>query len=89
MSLKKNIDKIIYRESEIEKLLVNSSLLKPNELAELSKELSDIKLITDLAKKKDEMVKELLDLSEVLNDKNADEEIKVIASEEFSNLKPH
>ena len=31
------------------------------------------------------MVKELLDLSEVLNDKNADEEIKVIASEEFSN----
>ena len=87
MSLKKNIDKIIYRESEIEKLLVNSSLLKPNELAELSKELSDIKLITDLAKKKDEMVKELLDLSEVLNDKNADEEIKVIASEEFSNLK--
>jgi len=87
LSLKKNIDKIIYRESEIEKLLVNSSLLKPNELAELSKELSDIKLITDLAKKKDEMVKELLDLSEVLNDKNADEEIKVIASEEFSNLK--
>ena len=52
MSLKNNIDKIIQREAEIEQLLVNSSNLKPLELAELSKELSDIKPVTDLAKKK-------------------------------------
>ena len=52
MSLQKNIDRIIQREDTIEKLLVNSSNLKPAELAELSKELSDIKSITDLAKKK-------------------------------------
>jgi hypothetical protein len=32
-------------------LLVNSFNLKPSELVELSKELSDIKPITDLAKK--------------------------------------
>ena len=51
LSLQKNIDKIIQREDTIEKLLVNSSNLKPAELAELSKELSDIKSITDLAKK--------------------------------------
>ena len=87
MSLQNNIEKIINRENEIEKLLVNSSLLKPTELAELSKELSEIKLITELAKQKDEMVKELLDLSEVLNDKNTDEELKTIAAEEFGNLK--
>ena len=87
MSLQNNIDKVLNREHEIEKLLVNPSLLKPTELAELSKELSEIKLITDLAKQKDEMVKELLDLSEVLNDKSADEELKTIAAEEFGNLK--
>ena len=52
MSLQKNIDKIIHREGVIEKLLVNSSNLKPAELADLSKELSDIKSITNLAKKK-------------------------------------
>ena len=87
MSLQNNVEKIINRENEIENLLVNPSLLKPTELAELSKELSEIKLITELAKQKDEMVKELLDLSEVLNDKNTDEELKTIAAEEFGNLK--
>ena len=65
MSLKNNIDKIIQREAEIEQLLVNSFNLKPSELVELSKELSDIKPITDLAKKKDVMLQELLDLSAV------------------------
>ena len=53
----------------------------------MSKELSEIKLITELAKQKDEMVKELLDLGDVLNDKNTDEELKTIAAEEFGNLK--
>ena len=52
LSLQKNIDKITQREDTIEKMLVNSSNLKPTELAELSKELSDIKSITDLTKKK-------------------------------------
>ena len=65
MSLKNNIDKIIQREAEIEQLLVNSFNLKPSELVELSKELSDIKPVTDLAKKKDVMLQELLDLSEI------------------------
>ena len=87
MSLQNNIEKLIFRENEIENLLVNSSELNSNELAELSKELSEIKLITDLAKKKDELVKELLDLSEILNDKDADSEIKEIANTEFVSLK--
>ncbi len=87
MSLQNNIEKLIFRENEIENLLVNSSELNSNELAELSKELSEIKLITDLAKKKDEFVKELLDLSEILNDKDADTEIKEIANTEFISLK--
>ena len=87
MSLKNNIDKIILRETEIEQLLVNSSNLKPIELVELSKELSDIKPVTELAKKKDVMLQELLDLSEILNDNKADDDIKKVALSEFEFLK--
>ena len=87
MSLKNNIDKIILREAEIERLLVDSSNLKQADLVELSKELSDIKPVTELAKKKDVMLQELLDLSEILNDKEADEDIKKIAIGEFEFLK--
>tara|TARA_E500000081_G_scaffold85052_1_gene86244 strand:- start:432 stop:1508 length:1077 start_codon:yes stop_codon:yes gene_type:complete len=87
LSLKNNIDKIILRETEIEKLLVNSSNLKQAELVELSKELSDIKPVTELAKKKDLMLQELLDLSEILNDNEADDEIKKVAISEFEFLK--
>ncbi len=87
MKLENNIDKIIIRQREIENLLVNSSNLKPSELANLSKELSDIKSITVLANKKENLVKEVLDLSEILNDKTADSEIKEIATNEFNSLK--
>ena len=87
MSIKNNIDKIILREAEIELLLVDSSNLKQAELVELSKELSDIKPITELAKKKDIMLQELLDLSEILNDKEADDDIKKVAIDEFEILK--
>ena len=87
MSLENNIDKIIQREAEVEKMLVSSSELKPTDLVELSKELSDIKSVTDLVKKKDYMLKELLDLSEILNDNKADDDIKKIATDEFNFLK--
>ena len=87
MSLENNISKIMIREKEIEKLLVNSSNLTPSELANLSKELSDIKIITDLANKKEYLVKEILDLGDILNDKNTDADIKEIATNEFNSLK--
>ena len=76
MSLEIILKKIFSREKYIENILVNSANLKQFELAELSKELSDIKLITDLVNKKDAFVSEILDLSEILNDKNTDEELK-------------
>jgi len=87
LSLKNNIDKIILREAEIEKLLVDSSNLRQAELVDLSKELSDIKPITELAKKKDVMLQELLDLGEILNDNEADDDIKKVAISEFEFLK--
>ncbi len=87
MNLENNIDKIVLREREIEDLLVNSSNLKSSDLADLSKELSDIKSITDLVSKKDILVSEIQDLSEILNDKKADDDIKEIATKEFNTLK--
>ena len=87
MSLENNIEKIVYREKEIENLLVNSTNLKPYELADLSKELSDIKSITELVNKKDALVREILDLSDIINDKNADADIKDIATNEFTSLR--
>ena len=87
MSLQNNINRIFQREDTIEKLLVNSSELKPLELAELSKELSDIKHITELAKNKYLLDKELSDLSELLDDKETDNEIKSIAVNEINALK--
>jgi len=87
LSLQNNIDKIFQREDTIEKLLVNPSELKPFELAELSKELSDIKHITELAKKKYLLDKELSDLSDILDDKDSDSEIKSIAVNEINALK--
>ena len=87
MSLQNNIDKIFQREDTIEKLLANPSELKPLELAELSKELSDIKHITELAKNKYLLDKELSDLSELLDDKETDNEIKSIAVNEINALK--
>ena len=87
MNLENNIDKIVLREREIENLLVNSSNLKSSDLADLSKELSDIKSITDLVSKKDILVTEIQDLSEIINDKKADDDIKEIAAKEFNTLR--
>jgi len=87
LSLENNINKFLEREVVIETLLSDSSKIKSNELADLSKELSDIKLITDLAKNKNLMTKELVDLLEILNDKSSDDEIKKIADFESEILK--
>ncbi len=87
MSLENNIDKIVFRQKEIENLLVNSTELKASELADLSRELSEIKSITDLVNKKDVLVREILDLTEIINDKNVDGDIKDIATDEFNLLK--
>jgi len=87
LRLENNIDKIVFRQKEIENLLVNSTKLKASELADLSRELSEIKSITDLVNKKDNLVNEILDLSQIINDKNADADIKDIATNEFNLLK--
>ena len=87
MSLENNINKFFEREALIEGLLSKSSELKSSELAELSKELFDIKLITDLARKKQLITEELVDLLEIQNDTSADDDIKKMANIESDILK--
>ena len=87
MTLENNINKFFQRELDIEKLLSKSSELKSSELADLSRELFEIKPITDLARKKELVVSEILDLEEILNDNSADDEIRKMANTEMSVLK--
>ncbi len=86
INLHENIDRFFKRKLDIEKLLSNSKGLKSNELAELSKELSEIKIVTDLAEKLDNKKNEILDLEELLKDKNSENEIKEMAKNELKIL---
>ena len=86
MSLENNINKFFERETLLEGLLFKSSELKSSELAELSKELFDIKLITDLARKRQLITGELLDLNEIQNDVSADDDIRKMAKIEIDTL---
>ena len=47
---------------DIEKLLSNSTALRSNELSELSKELSEIKNVTDLAEELDINLDDLIEI---------------------------
>ena len=87
MSLNDNINKFLARELTIEKLLTNSSELQSRDLAKLAKELSDIKPITGLGQQYKSINQEFLDLSEILKDKEVDDDIKSIASQEREDLK--
>ena len=86
VNLKENIDKFFKRKLDIEKLLSNSTALRSNELSELSKELSEIKNVTDLAEELDIKINEISDLEDLLKDKNSENEIKEMAKSELKNL---
>ena len=86
INLHKNIDRFFKRKLDIEKLLSNTNGLQSNELTELSKELSEIKIVTDLSEQLDFKKKEILDLEELLKDKNSENEIKEMARNELKGL---
>ena len=86
VNLNENIEKFYKRKLEIENLLSNSNSLQSNQLSELSKELSEIKSVTDLAEELDVKKKEILDLQDLLNDKNSENELKEMAKTELKSL---
>ena len=82
---KKNIEDLINKHSTLEKELSSSSL-DTKLFAEKSKEYSDLNEIIDEAKKYISFDNEKEELEKILNDKESDNEIKLMAEQELNEL---
>ena len=82
---KKNIEDLINKHSSLEKEL-SSSNLDTKLFAEKSKEYSDLNEIIDEAKKYISFDNEKEELEKILNDKESDNEIKLMAEQELNEL---
>ena len=82
---KKNIEDLINKHSTLEKELSSSSL-DTKLFAEKSKEYSDLNEIIDEAKKYISFESEKEELEKILNDKESDNEIKIMAEQELNEL---
>ena len=82
---KKNIEDLINKHSTLEKELSSSSL-DTKLFAEKSKEYSDLNEIIDEAKKYISFDNEKEELEKILNDKESDNEIKIMAEQELNEL---
>ena len=82
---KKNIEDLINKHSTLEKELSSSSL-DTKLFAEKSKEYSDLNEIIDEAKKYISFENEKEELEKILNDKESDNEIKIMAEQELNEL---
>ena len=82
---KKNIEDLINKHSTLEKELSSSSL-DTKLFAEKSKEYSDLNEIIDEAKKYISFESEKEELEKILNDKESDNEIKLMAEQELNEL---
>ena len=86
MSLLNNLEKILYRREEIETLL-SSGKIETLKLTQLSKELSEIRPISNQADIVKSLEKNLFETQEILDDKNSDKEIIDLAHKELDELK--
>ena len=82
----KTIEELITKHSILEKDLSSGSVDK-RKFAEKSKEYSDLNEIIEIAKKYISFEKEKISLEKILNDKNADNELKNMAEIELEDLK--
>ena len=85
MSLLNNLGKILSRREEIEKLL-SSGEIESTKLMKLSKELSEIKPISDQAEIVKSLEKNLFETQEILNDDNNEMELIQLATNEISEI---
>ena len=85
-NLEENIKKFANRKLEIEKILSDSKNLQPNDLTELSKELAEVKVITNLSDSLNQKIKEIQDLEFLIRDKSTDIELKEMAKIELKTI---
>jgi len=77
------LEKIIEKNSILEQKL-NEPNISGQEIAKLSKEISELKTIVDLGKNFFSLKKTIADINEILN--SDDEELKILAKEEVKEL---
>ncbi len=86
LNLDEKIEKFFSRKSEIENKLSHSQGLESDKLTELSKELYDIVIVTDLATELKKKKNETKDLEQLLKDKNSENELIELAKSELKSL---
>ena len=86
LNLNEKIKKFFSRKSEIENKLSHSQDLESEKLTELSKELSDIVIVTDLATELEKKRNEIRDLEQLSKDKNSEFELIEMAKSESKSL---
>ena len=85
IDIKTNLNKLLTRKSEIEKLLSSANIVA-GEYKTLSKELSEILHVIELSSDLNKKRKEANDLEFIIRDKSSDNEIREIAKEEVKKL---
>ena len=87
MNLEENLNKILSRYDELQKKTTSEEVINsPKEYAVISKELSEILPTVELIKEFKKIKKEITDSKNIIEDENADNEIKEMATSELDNL---
>ena len=86
LNLDNKIKKFFDRKKEIETILSDSSIINSSKLKELSKELSEIGVVTNLSEKLDEKNQEISGLNQMIKDQNAETELIEMAKIELKEL---
>ena len=86
LDINKKIESFFSRKQDIENLLSHSNDLDAKSFKKLSKELSEITVVTDIASELKNNNKEVQDLEDLIKDKNSESEIKELAKIELKIL---
>ena len=84
MSILENLERVLQRRHDIEAKLSTSASLSPDELTQLSRELSEMKPVADQAMKVKTMVADREAAVQMIEDADGDEDIIAMAEEEIA-----
>ena len=84
MSILENLERVLQRRHDIEAKLSTSASLSPDELTQLSRELSEMKPVADQAVKVKTMVADREAAVQMIEDADGDEDIIAMAEEEIA-----
>ena len=84
MSILENLERVLQRRADIEAKLSTSATLSPDELTQLSRELSEMKPVADQAMKVKAMVEDREAAQQMLEDADGDQDIITMAEEEIA-----